>query len=178
MRLFVSIKIPGGVSSKLDEIKSELEQEGVKITVDNHITLKFLGDVEDKQATKIQSDLKEVKFDSFELTINKITLFPNERYIRLVYADIEENEEMNKLLSLYTKIHTATKYIKHDKGFLQHITLARVRFLKQKERFIEEVKNIKLGPTKFKVDKFHLVKSTLTSDGPVYEDLGEYNSGY
>jgi 2'-5' RNA ligase len=61
-----------------------------------------------------------------------------------------------------------------DKNFESHITLARVKFLKNKKEFIEKLKNIKVEAIEMTIDSFSLKKSTLTEKGPLYETIKEF----
>ena len=63
------------------------------------------------------------------------------------------------------------KLIKKGKNFKVHVTLARVKYIDNKENFIDKLKKIKIENKKIDMDNFKLVKSILTPKGPVYEDL-------
>ena len=60
---------------------------------------------------------------------------------------------------------------KKEKRFYPHITLGRVKFVNDPETFVPALKEITVEPKQFEVKEFKLIKSTLTSEGPVYEDL-------
>ena len=61
-----------------------------------------------------------------------------------------------------------------DKKFHPHITLARVKFIENKKEFINKLKGMAIEKKKNKVKNFKLIKSTLTSNGPIYEELAEF----
>ncbi len=61
-----------------------------------------------------------------------------------------------------------------DKRFHSHATLARVKFIENKEKFKENIKKIRLEKKEFGVDCFKLIKSVLTGEGPVYEVVKEF----
>ena len=50
-------------------------------------------------------------------------------------------------------------------------TIARIKKINDKKKFLQELKKIKIPEINFVVKKFNLKKSVLTPDGPVYEDL-------
>jgi len=58
---------------------------------------------------------------------------------------------------------------------MSHLTIARIKGLKDKKGFLQDLKKIKIEKIKFKVDKFYLMKSELTAEGPRYSVLEEYN---
>jgi 2'-5' RNA ligase len=58
---------------------------------------------------------------------------------------------------------------------VSHLTLARVRSQNYREeirKFLEKYKPVIIGS--MRVDSIKLKKSTVTSKGPVYEDLAEF----
>ena len=61
-----------------------------------------------------------------------------------------------------------------ERRFMSHLTIARVKSIKDREKFLQELKKIKIEKMNFVVDRFKLKKSTLTSEGPVYETIEEY----
>ena len=63
---------------------------------------------------------------------------------------------------------------KKDTRFHPHVTLARVKFVKDKQDFIKSLKEIKIEKKSFEITEFKLIKSTLTGEGPIYEDLAVF----
>jgi len=59
--------------------------------------------------------------------------------------------------------------------FMSHLTIARVKKISNKKDFIQKLSIIKIPKKRFEVKKFKLKKSNLTREGPVYEDIREYN---
>jgi len=57
---------------------------------------------------------------------------------------------------------------------MSHLTIARVKKVKDKKLFLDELKKIKVQNLKFNVDKFYLISSNLRPEGPKYSILGEY----
>ena len=46
---------------------------------------------------------------------------------------------------------------------------------KDRRKFLDGLEKMKIEKTKFMIDKFYLMKSELTSEGPRYSILEEYN---
>ena len=59
--------------------------------------------------------------------------------------------------------------------FMSHITIARVKNVKNKSGFLEYLKSVKPTSIKFNIFDFVLKKSELMPQGPKYEDLERYN---
>ncbi|MBW2992587.1 RNA 2',3'-cyclic phosphodiesterase, partial [Candidatus Woesearchaeota archaeon] len=76
-------------------------------------------------------------------------------------------------IELKKKIDEALKdfNFKNDFEFHPHITLARVKFVKDKLKFKELIHSLRIEDSEFEVKQFKLIKSELTPEGPVYSDL-------
>lgn len=140
-----------------------------------HLTLKFLGEVHPNKIDEIISILKNIKFERFSVNLNSIGVFPAENKVRVVWVGL--NPE-NDIFQLQKQIdEPLIKLFKKEEGFKSHITLARVKYLEDKDLFIEQVKKIKVENKAIGIKEFRLVKSTLSPEGPIYEDLEKFSSG-
>ncbi|MBW2974177.1 RNA 2',3'-cyclic phosphodiesterase [Candidatus Woesearchaeota archaeon] len=177
MRLFTAIEIPESIKNSLAKVQDKIDSRAARIRlVDKsqmHITLKFLGKVSEEKAEGIKERLKQVKVKPFCLILDKVGFFPNENYIRVVWAGIRESEE---LIKIQEDVEDALREFgfKKDYKFHPHITLARVKLVDDRDKFIESLKKIKLEKERIDVKDFRLVKSTLTPKGPVYEDIAVF----
>ncbi|MBW3011146.1 RNA 2',3'-cyclic phosphodiesterase [Candidatus Woesearchaeota archaeon] len=174
MRLFIAVKVPGDVRDEIIRIQKEIDQKGLKLPRHDreefHLTLKFLGEVDARYVESLKAKLSEIKFETFKLTLKGLDVFTPKR-IRVVHISIKPLEQ---IAGLFEKIHKATNEFPIDHPFTAHITIARVRFLKDQEAFLNKVNQIDVKPIEFDVKAFYLFKSTLTEAGPIYEDMGEF----
>jgi len=174
MRLFIAI----GFSELKDyflELQKQLPSNAkLSLVRSFHLTLKFLGEVQQNKVEEIISILKSVKFEPFEAYLDSVGIFPTENYIRVVWVGLKPEE---KIIKLQSQIDESLKEMfRKEKGFEPHITLCRVKHPQDKKLFVEQVRKINVGNKKIAVRDFRLVKSTLKSQGPVYEDLEVFNS--
>ncbi|MFC1691760.1 RNA 2',3'-cyclic phosphodiesterase [Nanoarchaeota archaeon] len=173
MRLFVAIELPEDIKKILLDAQSKLDTSLAKLNpvkpAQMHLTLKFLGEVEEDKIDEIKNALKTVSFENFEAKLAQIGVF-TEEFIKVIWVGLEP---MDKLKDLYDKIDLSLKEFgfKDDFNYHPHLTLARVKFVKDKEAFLEKTKNIEIPQSSFKADKFYLIKSDLTEEGPVYEHI-------
>ena len=183
MRLFIAIPLPEEVKQELIRIQNEIlltQKDNLKATKakEFHLTLKFLGEVEDKDIEKIKEMLKAVKLRELlplEISLSNIGFFPSENYIRVIWTGIESTEKHDRINELQKDIDNALgSLFKKDNRFHPHLTLFRVKFIKDKRKSIECIKKIMVKPIIFKVDSFNLYKSTLTQEGAVHEILKVY----
>jgi len=171
MRLFVAIDLPENVKEKLRKLQNELKELGnFSFVKDFHLTLKFLGEVSEDKIEEIKEKLQNIKVNSFDLILNDLGVFPDEGYIRVIWVGCSNKE----VFELHEKIDDSLKDLfGKDNRFSGHITLARVKFVKDRENLKKKL-NIKFSSS-FKVDNFKLIKSELTRNGAVYSILEEFS---
>jgi 2'-5' RNA ligase len=58
---------------------------------------------------------------------------------------------------------------------MSHLTIVRVKKVKDKKIFLEELKKIKVQNLGFSVDRFYLLKSVLKPEGPEYSVIEKYD---
>ena len=176
MRVFIAIDLPEEVKEELQKAQSSLKSEKDKITLakELHLTLKFIGEVTEAEVENIKKALSEIRFRPFELTLDRTGVFPSEKYIRVVWAGIEGNKELQQLAK---DIKEALPEYKEDYPFSAHLTLARIKYLENKTEFVDKVKSLKIKPIKFKVPEFRLYSSKLSPKGPVYDVLAAFEAG-
>ena len=175
MRTFISIEIPEKIKEQIVKIQNELpEFDGKKTEFENlHLTLKFLGEIDDGKAEIIKQKLREIKLKKFETEINFIGIFDNRKsgeqkiiiWLNMTNCDKLQKEIDEKLSGIFKK----------EKRFMGHLTIARVKKIKDKKKFLEELKKIKIPKMKFLVENFFLKKSVLTEEKPLYETIEKFN---
>ncbi|MBU5678950.1 MAG: RNA 2',3'-cyclic phosphodiesterase [Candidatus Aenigmatarchaeota archaeon] len=167
MRCFVAIDIPNELVEKIEKIQKEIESNNIKLAKDFHITLKFLGELEENKINEIVSDLEKIKENRFEIEIKNLGAFPNEKYIRVLWLGCNSS----KLIELARKVRNCLKDFGNKEKFTPHITIARIKGKLQNNiyNFISKYKNVEVG--KFEVREFKLKRSTLTPAGAIYNDL-------
>jgi len=171
MRTFISINIPEEIRKEIKKIQDLLpEFFGKKTELQNlHLTLKFLGEVDIEKLEEVKKRLRKIKIEKFATEIDEIGVF-SEDFIRIVWLHMKDCDNLQK------QIDDALKNLfKSERRFMSHLTIARIKGLKDKKGFLQDLKKIKIEKIKFKVDKFYLMKSELTAEGPRYSVLEEYN---
>lgn len=180
IRAFIAIKIPEDIQEKLKGIQEKLKQSAVHVSwvkpENIHLTLKFLGNIEENQIPDIGSKLEEsVKVVSpFQLQIGYAGAFPNIRFPRVVWIGVTDDEASSlKTLQAELESQLAKLGFKKEKGrFQPHLTLGRVRSQKNRSnllRAIESIINIWVGEVY--VDTVYFIRSELKSTGAEYTDI-------
>jgi len=175
MRLFVAVELPKEIKDTLYEFQKDLKPfvKANFIHKKNlHLTLKFFGEIKDEMVKEIQERLSKVRFSKFNLSLDEIGFFPNEKFINIIWIGLEPG---NKIIKLQTLVDEETLgYGKQESKFKAHLTLARVKSIKDKKGLINIVREKKLKGNLL-VESFHLMKSELSKDGPKYSVLKTYS---
>jgi 2'-5' RNA ligase len=173
MRCFLAIELPEEIKKELVKVQEEfgslinakfVEKENL------HLTLKFFPDVDAKDFNDVKKSLKEIKFEKFSSNLGKIGFFPDEKFIRVLWVSLESE----KFKELYQEINSKLINFNEEDRFESHVTLARIKEIKDKSTFLEKIKEIEIKPIEFTVNSFVLKKSTLTEKGPIYEDIEKF----
>ena len=173
MRLFIAIDF-NELKDYFTELQKHLPKNAkLSLTKAFHLTLKFLGEVQPNNVETIINNLKDIKFNSFNVFLDSMGIFPTENYIRVVWIGLKPED---KILELQKNIdESLSKSFKKEKDFKAHITLARVKYPEDKKLFLEQARKIKVENRKVEIRDFRLIKSTLTPKGPVYEEVEIFN---
>jgi 2'-5' RNA ligase len=173
MRLFIALDICKEVRSHLSSLQKQLPDSESSLAVEFHLTLKFLGEVDDKQVPGIISCLRDVRFSKFTARTGGLGVFPSEKMVRVVWVGLEPED---KISALQKSISSVLPDFADDHEFHPHITLSRIKFVKNKSSFIKKLKSIKTKEIEFEVSAFKLIKSNLMPEGPVHEVIAEFQS--
>lgn len=176
MRTFIAISLPAGIKAQLKTIQEELTKIPVQlkwVKPENlHITLKFLGDIEAESLGKVKEAILETaaKQAAFSLHLGGFGFFPNPRKPRVFFiSSWPEKELENIAYSLEEKMQNSS--LKERRKFTSHITLARIKDLSNTQQLKEKADSLCLKESSFQVERISLYKSTLTSQGPIYEEI-------
>ncbi len=170
MRVFISINLPESVKKEIKKIQDSLPNfTGKKTEYENlHLTLKFLGEIDEENLPKIRKKLGTIKFKKFEAEIDRIGMFfrydAGIIWLHLTNCDELQKTADNALGSLFEK----------EKRFMSHLTIARVKEVKNKKKFTDELSKINMPKKSFIVDGFFLMKSKLDPKGPAYSIIEEF----
>ena len=177
IRAFVAVKMPDEISEELENFLSEIRPlaniRWVKFG-QFHITLKFLGELEPHVISSVKNSLMPIKnFEPFNINLSYIGAFPNLNEPKVIWLSGDEGaKELTKLSKKVNEILFKDEELERDtKKFKAHLTLARLR--ENKTALPEELVR-KLGTVKnfsWQCSELFLIRSELTTKGPIYTDL-------
>jgi 2'-5' RNA ligase len=174
IRTFIAVELDPCLRGLIRELQDLFSCFNLKFVEPEivHITLKFLGDVDESRIPLISSALDSITCEPFEAIIGGLGVFPNPSNPKVLWLGAA-----GKFRILHEDIENLLKPFKFERDtreFTAHATLARVKSLNrdQKSAFINtirECKDVQLGS--MKVNKVLLKKSILTPEYPIYETL-------
>ena len=175
IRAFIAIDFPDEVVKEIARVQELLGKKkftGKLTELENlHLTLKFLGEIEEEKLGEARKMLKEVKFEEMDLKLGEVGVFGIKGSPRIVWIKIEGKQ----IWDLQSKVDDALKDLfKPEERFMSHLTIARIKYVRDKKGFVEAVKGIKIKEVKFKADSFELKSSELKPLGPVYRTIEKY----
>ena len=179
IRTFIAIPLSDRIKEELSKLQEELKKSEAQVKWVRpegiHLTLKFLGNVEEEKIREIEEAIcrKTRKGSSFLLSLGCLGVFPDFRRPRVVWVGVEEGaSKVKELAKIIEKALLPLGAKKEDHPFSPHLTLGRVKGGKGIGRLKEilsslEAKN--LGS--LNVHRIEIIKSQLTPKGAIYTTL-------
>ncbi|HOI71191.1 MAG TPA: RNA 2',3'-cyclic phosphodiesterase [Methanobacterium sp.] len=180
MRAFLAVELHESLQDKVLEIQDKLKESKANVKFvekeNLHFTCKFFGEIPQEKKDKITNIIEEKipKYNSFEINIKGLGVFPHMGYIRVIWLGLEEAGYFSKILKDFDEEFVKLGY-KKERSYIPHLTIGRVKSKKNKEvltSLIKELEGTMIGT--MKVDKIALKKSELTPKGPIYTTVSEF----
>ena len=176
LRVFVGVPVGAAVAARISAVRNEFGGEAVRwVPAENlHLTLKFLGDVEEAQVVAIRSALREALAGTagFGVTARGLGVFPNARRPRVLWIGLAAPE----LAQVAGRVDRALEPLGVERAatrFRPHATIGRwrrpeppgVSLREELTRWCDR----EFG--EFRMDAVTLFRSTLRPAGATYSPL-------
>lgn len=125
-RLFTGVEIPDDVALDLDLMRGGIIGARWIDRESYHITLRFIGDIDEGLAREISYELEGVEARPFKLRLSGCGVFGGNKPHTL-FAAIEESPELRRLQSIHERICQALGMQPEPRKFAPHVTLARLK---------------------------------------------------
>ncbi len=174
IRSFICIDLPDEIIKEVARVQSLLEKQkftGKLTELENlHLTLKFLGEIDEIKLNQVKERLSKIKFQPLSLKLDKAGNFNYKGSPKIVWIKIAgdafnfQKQVDESLENLFPK----------EERFMSHLTVARIKHVKDKKGFIEYINDLNPKKLEFTIDRFKLKSSELRTLGPVYKTIEEY----
>lgn len=179
-RIFIAINLPEDLKKKLADYQKKWPEIPVRWTeLDNiHITLAFLGYINDEELLETSKTVKEaaLRHVSFFIDLNKICYGPPKKMPpRMIWVKGEKSEDFASLRDDLDKSLSDSETIRFSsekREFSPHITLGRIRQWEWQRIEPEERPKVNEDINlSFSVDSIEIMESVLKKGGPEYTIL-------
>ena len=184
MRLFVAVNLPGEIRERLATVQDRLRDVQADVSwvrpENLHVTLKFLGETEEKRLPSIRLALAEVSraVSPFSMEVAGVGSFGG-RVPRVVWVGVREGAQ--PLVDLARQVENALARLgipKEKREFTAHLTLGRVRSPRNAQGLLarlQEVRGEEFGTIAARA--FELMQSELRPSGSIYTVLERCSLG-
>lgn len=177
IRLFIAVELPSYIKEEIMRLQKNLMGKRVLIGTypkpdAMHLTLKFIGDVEQNEIPLIQQALRSVEGIRMHARITNLMFFGNFRFPKVVYVALECPD----LQELVDAIDHALQElcVPEERNFKPHITLARVKEIIDYQACMDWIENTRVEPLSFDIESFVLMQSKRNSSGPIHMPIERY----
>ena len=181
VRTFVSVPLPASLVEAIHQYQHPLQQYDADVrwvSSDNlHITLKFLGDVDEARLPGMSFALKAALASetSFSAAMEGSGTFPHSGAPRVVWVGLSQGG--SRLTRLAHRVDTALAglgFPAETRPFRPHVTIGRVKTPRNIRPLLEAIEADPFEGERFSVESVHLMKSVLTPAGPQYSVLNSF----
>jgi 2'-5' RNA ligase len=178
-RLFFAVWPDAHTASALQSFQNELKVsnsiDGIRWTVPNqwHLTLHFLGDVDDRQTADLVYRLRAENWRAHSTStqvLNSLCLWPVAESPRIIAVGNPHcGAELDHLHRHLQRLIEAEGLWSDPRAYQPHVTLGR-----QKEPARALLAQPDVPTFRLEVKRFHLMESRTDSRGAVYEPLADF----
>lgn len=173
-RLFVAIDLPIEVRDRINGICRDLPGARWVPTDQLHLTLRFIGEVDDAVFTAIREALATVRGRAFAAAVQGVGHFPPGKHPRVLWVGFVGAEALLSLQDSIERTVVAAGIPPEGRKFSPHITLARLKETPAGKVEAFEARCRTMASDPFPVTEFHLYSSTLSNKGALHRREASY----
>lgn len=148
MRTFIAIDVSDEARRAVGTFTSALKKEKARVSWvkpgNVHITLKFLGEIDEEKIPEINNAIRVCAKEQkpFEIEIKGSGGFPNLHRPRVIWVGLTEGaEELKRLAGAVDNELYKLGFQKEKRAFKPHLTVGRVKAVVDNESFIEKMQS-------------------------------------
>jgi 2'-5' RNA ligase len=174
VRTFIALELSERLKEGILCLTDELKERGVRASWAGrqtlHLTLKFLGDVEETELPEVVAAVARAStgMSPFSFDTRSLGAFPSPARPRVLWVGIEPVEELMSLQQAVDGELTKLGFPREKRRFHPHITLGRIR--DPRAESVQGILDVLVAPEeKVKATEVRVMRSTLRPGGALHE---------
>jgi 2'-5' RNA ligase len=174
IRLFVAIPLPADIRARLGLLSGGIPGAAWVEPENLHLTLRFIGEVEEPAVAEIAAALETVEAAPFSFALDGMGDFGSGKRLRALWVGVALNEALDHLQARIESALVRLGLEPEHRRFTPHVTLARLKGAPahRARRYIMENGAFRAGP--FPVQGFTLFSSFLSRNGAIHDPVAEF----
>ena len=172
-RLFTAIEVPKEIGMMLSSLRGGIHGARWISPENYHLTLRFIGDIDDRTASEVADMLDFVERPAFNVTLTGLDQFGG-RKPRTIFASIQPSPALVELQAEHERMMQRIGLPAEGRRFTPHVTLARLRDASVLD--VADYLSTRGGfpATSFPVSRFVLYSSRASQGGGPYIVEADY----
>lgn len=172
-RLFTAIEVPRDIGTMLSSLRGGIPGARWIHPENYHLTLRFIGDIDERTANEIAGILDFVERPAFNVTLTGLDQFGGKKP-RAIFASLQPSTALIELQAEHERMMQRIGLPAEGRRFTPHVTLARLRDVSALE--VAEYLATRGGfrPMSFPVNRFVLYSSRASQGGGPYIVEADY----
>lgn len=172
LRLFVGIELPESVRAALAAVREDYPASHWHEPEHLHLTLNFIGSVDEECARSMTMALGDVPGAPFSLTVQGVGYFGTPERPSVLWAGVAPNQQLHELQQRLEARLLPLGLVVEDRPYAPHITLARVKPDVPLQTFLQ--RHARLSIPAFLVEHISLFLSSRGEHGVRYQVIERF----
>lgn len=173
LRLFLAIPIPEDVAERLMTLEVDVPGASWRLAEQYHITLRFIGEIDEAIARDVDTELGRIVAAPFELSLSGVGSFGG-REPSALWAGVAETPALTQLAGACEAAVRRAGIAPEGRKYKPHVTVAYLHGTRDVEaaHFLSDAAEFRSEP--FVVDHFCMYSSRATREGSRYIEEAVY----
>lgn len=177
IRLFVGLGLPDDLRQRLAALNGGIPGARWIAAENLHVTLRFIGEVNQGHAADIDAALAAVAATPFDMRLKGVGAFGRGRKLHSLWAGIEADPALTALHAKVDRALVGADIAPDSRKFMPHVTLARLRDADRRRVQDYTAAHALFAAGPYPVTSFTLFSSLLSKSGAIYRVEADYPLG-